>query len=397
MLEFWSANNDIVSSRKAMNACLESALGAEGGCDLLIFHTTMGHNYRDLVAAARERCPTARIVGCTGSGVIGRGSASEKMRTLAIMAIRGSAQDFSIAYSPDLSYERSFEVGRDVALQLKKSNPHVNMINVLASGIHIVADRVLEGIAEVFGPELPVFGGTASDNIRAVGSIQSVDDHLLETGLIMVGFSDPSLELVTGVHHGNVCVGEALKVTRSEGNRILEFNGEPAWPLIMGRMNLPLSTKFQDALRVVCFGAALPESLHAEYGNQHVLYVPFGVDEQRQSFYLAVTIEEGTMLWLTQRDEGRMFDGLDRMMDDVVRRLGGRKPVAVFHTDCAARGRMSFNLIEKDEIISRMQRPLMGDAAVPWLGLYGFGELTMLGGRNRFHNQTTSVYALVRR
>lgn len=397
MLEFWSANNDVVNSRKAMAACLESALGAEGECDLVMFHTTMGHNYRELVAAARERCPQARIVGCTGSGVIARGSASEKMRTLAVMAIRGRGEDFSIAYGAELSYERSYEVARDVALQLKRTNPRVNMINVIASGIHIVADQVLAAIAEVFGPDMPVFGGTASDNIKAIGSIQSVDEHLLETGLIMVGFSDPGLELVMGVHHGNVCVGEGLRVTRSQGNRILEFNGEPAWPLIMSRMNLPFDTKFEDALRVVCFGALLPEDLHEEYGNQHVLYVPFGVDDKHQSFYLAVTIEEGTMLWLTQRDETRMFDGLDRMIAGVLRRLAGRKPVAVFHTDCAARGRMSFNLIEKDEIIARMQNPLIGKDAVPWLGLYGFGELAMLGGRNRFHNQTTSVYVLVRK
>jgi len=109
-----------------------------------------------------------------------------------------------------------------------------------------------------------------------------------------------------------------------------------------------------------------------------------------------VTIEEGTELWLTQRSEEKMFAGLDRMVAGLVDRLDSRPPIAILHSDCAARGRMSFNQIGKTEIISRMQTPLCRDAKVPWLGLYGYGELTQLGGRNMFHNQTTSLYVLTR-
>jgi len=29
--------------------------------------------------------------------------------------------------------------------------------------------------------------------------------------------------------------------------------------------------------------------------------------------------------------------------------------------------------------------------------MYGFGEFTLLGGRNMFHNVTTSVYCIVKR
>ena len=55
-----------------------------------------------------------------------------------------------------------------------------------------------------------------------------------------------------------------------------------------------------------------------------------------------------------------------------------------------------FNKIVKDEIIEKMQEPLMKDGKVPWLGMYGFGEFTKINGKNLFHNYTTSIYALVR-
>jgi hypothetical protein len=71
--------------------------------------------------------------------------------------------------------------------------------------------------------------------------------------------------------------------------------------------------------------------------------------------------------------------------------------VAVFHTDCGARGRLTLDRIAKDEIVRAMQKPLFGDAPVgPWLGMYGFGEFARLGGLNQFHNYTTALYVITR-
>lgn len=399
MLNFWSAGNEIVNSKKAMQACLDGMpFGrAEAETDLLIIHTTMGHQFGELIEAAEEVSPKAKVIGCTGCGVIGsNGHVSEKMRALAVMGVRGDADDIAISYSEKLSFANSFEESLSVAKALKAQNAGINMILLLGSFLDMVADQTFAAFEEVFGPRMPIFGGTATDNLKAIKSNQFVDGKILENGLIAVGFADPSLNVTMGVHHGNVCVGKPFVVTRVEENELLEFDGQPAWPFIMDRMKLPVETEFEDALRVVCFAAMLPENLHAEYDNQHIIYVPVGTDREKQSFYLAVTIEEGTTLWLAQREEEKMFDGLDRMVSQLVDRLEGRPPVAIFHSDYAARGRMSFNKINKTEIISRMQTPLCENADVPWLGLYGHGEFTLLGGKNVFHNQTTSLYVLTR-
>jgi small ligand-binding sensory domain FIST len=85
------------------------------------------------------------------------------------------------------------------------------------------------------------------------------------------------------------------------------------------------------------------------------------------------------------------------MMKHLVEKIGDKEVVSVFHTDCAARGRALFNKILKDEIIHKMQFPVTKDKQIPWLGMYGYGEFTLLGGKNRFHNYTTSLYVLVRK
>jgi small ligand-binding sensory domain FIST len=114
--------------------------------------------------------------------------------------------------------------------------------------------------------------------------------------------------------------------------------------------------------------------------------------------HYATTIREGTRLWLTVRDEERIFADMDRMMAAMVARAGGRRPVAVFHADCLARGRYLFNRVMKEELVGRMQFPLSSDGIVPpWLGMYGFGEFARLGGANTYHNYTTAIYAIYRR
>lgn len=399
MLRFWSAGNEIVNSKKAMEACLDDMPFGQPGAEmeLLIIHTTMGHKFGDLIETAQKASPKARVIGCTGCGVIGNnGHVSEKMRALAVMGMRGEMDDVAISYSDKLSFENSFEESLHVAEALKAQNAAINMIFILGASLDMVADQSFAAFEEVFGAQMPIFGATATDNLKAIKSNQFVDGKILEHGLIAVGFADPTLNVTMGVHHGNVCLGKPFVVTRAERNQILELDGQPAWPFIMNRMDLPAETTFEEALRVVCFAAMLPEALHAEYDNQHILYVPVGTDREKQSFDLPVTMAEGTKLWLSHREEKKMFDGLDRMVAKLVDRLEGRPPVAVFHADCAARGRMSFNQINKTEIISRMQAPLCKDADVPWLGLYGYGEFALLGGRNVFHNQTSSLYVLTR-
>ena len=98
-----------------------------------------------------------------------------------------------------------------------------------------------------------------------------------------------------------------------------------------------------------------------------------------------------------QRDEDRIFAGVDWMLRRLETMVDGREIVAVFHADCLARGRLTFDRVSKDEIIGKLQKPLVGDRDVPWLGLYGYGEFCPLAGRNSLHTFTTSLFPVVRR
>jgi hypothetical protein len=396
MLEFYSASARIVNSRRAMAECLESALGEDSqDCDLLVIHASMGHRFAELLEEARRLAPSARIVGSSCCGVVGREGVSESMKDVAVMAVRG-AEHIHVAHVDDIYGHNAFEKSVELAEQLARSGAPINMVYFLASGIDIDDNRCIEGLESVLGPEVTIFGATSADNMKGIASYQMVDETVYEHAAFAVGFSDPTLEVVTQATHGFVAVGDPLIVTRAEGNRILELNGKPAWQEYTARLQLPPDATCGDTIPIGALAERLDPELAAEYGNEHILRVVTKRDDDGTMHY-ATTCPEGTALWLTVRDEERIFDDMDRMMGHVVARGVGREVVAVFHADCLARGRYLFNRVMKEELVERMQFPLSGDGAVPpWIGMYGFGEFARLGGANTYHNYTTALYVLYR-
>ena len=220
----------------------------------------------------------------------------------------------------------------------------------------------------------------------------------MEQGIILVGFADPSLEIITGAHHGSVPLeGMTFEVTKSKENQILELDGKPAWPALLARVGLPETSDPSETLPITGLGVTLSPDEQDAYHNPQVLRVPIKISNDRQSFYIPASCPEGTQLTLMQRDEQYIFDGLDQLVERISGKLNGRRPAAVFHADCMARGRLMFNRVLKDEIIAKMQHPICGEENIPWLGVYGYSEYCPIGDKNYFHSYTTALYSLVRR
>ena len=226
-------------------------------------------------------------------------------------------------------------------------------------------------------------------------SYQSVDKEVYEHGAFAIGFSDPTLKIDTQATHGFIAVGEPMIVTKSEGNKIMELNGKPAWTEYLNKLGLGADSTCGDTIPIGALAERLSPELAQEYGNNHILRVV--TKHEGDCMFYANECPEGTRLWLTKRDEALIFTEMDRVVEEMTTRLQGKTPVAVFHADCLARGRFLFNRIIKEELVGKMQFPFYVDGQCPpWLGMYGFGEIARLGGENTFHNYTTALYVIYR-
>ena len=395
MLDFASASVRMVNSSAAVTECMQAALGTDTDCDLVIIFASMGHDHQALIDQAALLAPNATVVGSSCCGVVGSEGVSESMHDVALMTVRG-ASELAVAALDGIHGDNSRECGQQLAMSLREVNPNINVVLFLGSGIDIANDQVISGIEDVLGAEVTVVGATSSDNMKGITSFQMADGVVMEHGAWAVGFADPTLRPVTQATHGFVAVGEPMTVTLSKGNKIVELDGKPAWEQYTRRLALTPDATCGDTIPIGALAERLPEDLASEYGNDHILRVITHCDPDGTMHY-PTSCPEGTQLWLTVRDEERIFTDMDRMMVQMTERIGDAEVVAVFHADCLARGRFLFNRVMKEELVGRMQFPLATDGTVPpWLGMYGFGEFARLGGDNAYHNYTTAIYALVR-
>lgn len=395
MLTFSSASTRMVNTRRGITECVEAALGKDtADCSLIVIHASLGHSFEELIDQARLLVPGAAVVAASCCGIVGKEGVSETMKDIAIMAVKGP--EVAVSWVNDIVGSNSFERSREMAVKLKERLPGINMLYFMASGIDIANDRCIAGIESVFGEGVTVFGATSADNMKGVVSYQAVEGQVFEHAAFLIGFADPGLEVLTQATHGFLAIGEPLIVTRAEGHYIHELNGKPAWSEFTHRLGLDAAATCGDSIPIGALAEKLPADQAVEYGNDHILRVV--TRHEGETMLYATTVETGTALWLTVRDEPLIFDEMDRMVNEMSLKIGDRKPVAVFHADCLARGRFLFNRVLKEELVSRMQFPFLNAGECPpWLGMYGFGEFARLGGKNTYHNYTTALYAIYRK
>ena len=396
MLQFFSASTSIVNSRRAITECLEIALEGEPNldCDLIIIYSAMGHNFKELLNEAHKLAPNAQVVGCTCAGIIGNEGPNESLRGLGIMAVKGPKEEFAVSGSAFEATIDPTETASELARELKNKNPGISMIFCHPSILQS-SRRLIEGIESVFGPDIPIVGGIAIDNMKLISNFQFLGEQVFEQGVVLIGLADPSLELIHQGNHGFDVIGKPFVVTKSVDEHIFELDGRLPWKCWTERLGMPETSSAIDLLSFAPLAIELPAELHEENGSPYLIFG--GMPFPDGTIYANRKIPEGTRLWLTRRNEKKILEEVDRMMVQTLEQCAGRKPVAVFHADCAARGKLLFNRVIKDEIVSRIQYPLCKEDKIPWLGMYGGAELTPLGGRNELQAYTSSLYVLVKR
>lgn len=399
MLSFTSASVRIANSERAVDECVEIAFeGREPAKDgVIIFNAAMGHKLDRVADALKRHAPDAQIVGTSCGGTVGREGAGESMTHLALMWITGPKEELAVSTVTDIRSANAYEKARSLAEGLQAKLPDARVLYLIVPGLDINCDKVLEGIHDVYGRQAVIFGGTSSDNYKGVTTLQYTLSEVTEHGAFLVGMADPTLKVAARASHGFTPYGEPMRVTKAEGNRILEIDGIPAWAAYAQRMSLiPEEDMRVSVLAAGGLAKELPGDIAEEYGNTHILRGA-ATDMEEGVMLMAVDIHEGEAFWLTMRDEALIFSEQEKALEKLRAQIGDHAPVAVFQSDCLARGRTLFNRVMKDELIGMMQSALQGEGEVPpWLGMYGFGEFCPLMDKNEFHTYTTSLMVLYR-
>ncbi|GAI51228.1 unnamed protein product, partial [marine sediment metagenome] len=241
---------------------------------------------------------------------------------LAIMTIKGPKDEFFVTGIDSLESVDAFETFSQLARDIKNKNPGINMIfchpGVSSHKRITIHTKIIEGIESVFGPDIPIVGGLSIDNNKLVSNFQFIGEQVFEQGAIMIGFADPTLELISLGSHGFDVIGKPFKVTHSEDHHIFEMDGRPPWKSWTEKLGMPETSKTMEVLVFAPLATELPADLHEEYGSPYLVNAIIPVADG--SLYATRAIPEGTKLWLTRRNEDNILDGVDRMMIQILER-----------------------------------------------------------------------------
>ncbi|MCU7836624.1 MAG: FIST C-terminal domain-containing protein [gamma proteobacterium symbiont of Taylorina sp.] len=396
MLNFYSGSSKSVNPKKAIKESINIAKSKTNEeVTLVILHSTSGHNLNQLLVSIQENLPNASIIGCTGSGVISNEYVSENLRAVALTLVTG--HEFVLSKVEDVTQNNCYELSKLAAQELKNNNLSINMLMAFAPGLVVNGEEITKGISDVFSHQVPILGGLAGFNGSVPNTFLFYNQEVLEQAIVMVGFFDPSLAVAQASHHGYLPQeNQKFIATKVDNEFICELDNKPAWPTLMASFDLPASTLPTEVISLLALGTNLTESEKSAYDNKYKLRAPLILSEDGKAMALQSRVAVGTELTSCQRDEEYLMSGVNGLIERLIVQYDKKDPVAVFQTDCMARGRMSNGVIKKEEITNNLQTGIIKDFPIAWLGMYAFGEFAQLDGKNHYHNYTTSISVLLR-
>lgn len=253
-------------------------------------------------------------------------------------------------------------------------------------------ERIMAGIAAVFGGEVPVFGGSAADDAIAGHWKVFYDDQIVTQGFLLVGIvSDvrPTGGYLSGYlptdHHG--------RVTKASGRTVQEINGRPAAEVYnewtngairdeLGGGNILLKTNLLPLARTRGTSHGMPRRLlshpHEVLPNNRGL-----------AFFTELAVNDELTLMTSTREPlvMRVRRAAQRARSLSVR---GRTPRAGLLVFCG--GCLSVLLDQATRISSEFAAEMDG---APFLGIATFGEQGAFFERGESHHGNLMCSAVV--
>ena len=352
---------------------------------------TTGYDQATVVRAVREAAGGVPLVGCSAEGVISERS-RETPYALLVAVIKSDSVRFHPAKATGLK-EDSRAAGRSLGEQLReKVSSDALGVMVFPDGLTVNFDELSAGFSEVTKPEkfLPLFGGTSADDWALKQTYQYLNDEVFSDGVSCALISGDAT-MAFALNHGCVRLGTERKVTKADGNVILEIDDKPALDVMKEYLDVDEVDDWQKATANLTVGFRAPDELRG-LDEYVVRYVP-GKDDDAGSVSIGTSVSAGESIWMMRRDYDKVSAGLNAVGDAIRDQLKGEEPALVFQFDCAGRGKVIFREDEMLQLQSQLRQRVSENA--PWLGFHCYGEIGPVGTKSYFHNYTAVVAALV--
>jgi len=378
---------------EAGRTCARIALDGlpEHRADLAIVFATTGYDQNELLRGIRGEVGDARLVGCSGEGVIVTGLSLECELAASVMAVQSDKISFETHLLGDYSAD-SAACGAELARRIVSEGVD-DLIGVLVfpDGLMGNCGEFLTALNGRLSAPVAVVGGTSADAMVFEQTFQYAGETVASdsvSALVMRGGG----EIEIAISHGCSPIGLDRQVTRAEGGWVYEIDGRPAWSVFKEYLDDDPEDLDAEGVVQLCIGAPLAGDAAEEYAP-YVIRTPLGLDKETGAlFFPGGGLPGGGSIRLTRRDPDRVKESARACATSILERQPDREPAFVMQFDCAGRGRVLFGNDAGDMIVRPLQEALGSE--LPWIGFHSYGEIGPVGSDALYHNYTVALCAV---
>ena len=379
-------------SFKVGRAAAEKALLKLGGgsADFLAVFVSTAYQYGEVLRGIGEVSGSAAVVGCSTAGEFNEEGVYN--RSVACAAISSDEMRFHTSLGRGLAKDEDAcfqQAVRSLPLGVE-GYPHRSLV-MLIDGLAGKGEEASLLPVLHFGSEITVAGGAAADDYLFKESFV-FHGHQAERDALCLTLISSRSPLAVGIAHGHHPITPAFKVTRAQGNRVYELDGQPAVELWLKnareharQVGLRVERLWEDEQALSKFTCIFEGGLDTGQGFK-VRWTGMRSDT-RDHLPFSCTIPEGSMMRIMTCTDESLIESAENAAKNALSKAPGSRWAGALVFDCAVRGATLGNKFGKAvEGIRRVLGP------IPFLGLETYGEIGLESGQlSGFHNTTTVV------
>ncbi|MEN3372448.1 FIST N-terminal domain-containing protein [Dechloromonas sp. ZS-1] len=333
----------------------------------------------DFVPTLRAAFPDALLTGCSTAGEIAQDGVHDD--ACVVNAVRFDSVTLRCATTKLAGMDDSGAAGVRLGTQLQADD--LRAVMVWGPGVAINGSALVDGMASVLGPQVPLTGGLAGDGGAFAQTWTLGPAGVQDDQVVAIGFAGEALRFGHGSFGGWEPFGPARKVTRAVGNILYELDGAPALDVYKRYLgdyakDLPASG--------LLFPFAMLGTDHDETG---LIRTILAVSETDGSLTLAGEIIEGGYLKLMHASTDRLVDGAEAAAEATQAMLAAPDGGLAILVSCVGRKLvMGARVDEEVEAVG----DVLGQGAC-LTGFYSYGEISPFapGVACKLHNQTMTI------
>ena len=370
----------------ALAECAESIRGQLGEPPQLAVAFVSPHYQGDYALVGpllSELLGTEHSFGCSGGGIIGAGLEVEQRPALSVTAATLPGVNIE-AFHLDGDKLPDLDAGPDKWRELVSvSEAQEPQFVLLADPFSFPVQNLIMGLDFAF-PQAAKIGGLASGAQRAGDNALFLDGQVYGSGAVGLALHG-NIVVDTVVAQGCRPIGDAMRITSSQRNVLVELDGKPPMAVLQELFRSLPERDRQLMGHSLFLGVVMDELLDNPVQGDFLIRNVVGMDQRTGALAIGEMLKEGQLVQFHLRDAETSAQDLTFVLERYAAENRENEVPGALLFSCLGRGEYLYGRPNHDTEI--FQEKL---GQVPLGGFFCNGEIGPVGGTTFLHGYTSS-------